>query len=218
MSNSLAISFSVSCTRGATNSMSGLSSVCAFSNKLIYYSLNIGGITPSIALIPLSWNNLMFGMGSFTKNHYLVRFFKLEIDWTPTARVVRVPFLNTIIVGMLIIPNWVAKSEFSSVFTLQTFTVGTSAEKLSSIGDWLRQGPHQGAQKSITTVPLKFVTSASKLREFSSVCMIISPFVRLSHGLYFMIYLYFTIYWLIKLCKLNILLNIYNVSSCIMAA
>lgn len=74
-------------------------------------------------------------MGSFTKKHYFVRFFKLEIDWTPTARVVRVPFLNTIIVGMLIIPNWVAKSEFSSVFTLQTFTVGTSAEKLSSIGD-----------------------------------------------------------------------------------
>ena len=61
------------------------------------------------------------------------------------------------IVGIPCTPNWLAHCGFSSVFT---FAIRRSSPysfaNLSKTGATIRQGPHQGAQKSTTTGKLDF--------------------------------------------------------------
>ena len=64
----------------------------------------------------------------------------------PTVLECTSPFLKTIIVGMLIIPNFSAISGFSSVFILTNLAFPTySFERDSIIGDTILHGPHQSA-------------------------------------------------------------------------
>src|SRR4051812_6789514 len=70
---------------------------------------------------------------------------------------------------MLRMPYLLAMSGASSVFSLATFALPTySLASSSTTGPTMRQGPHQGAQKSTSTVPLKLLTSFSKFSLFNS--------------------------------------------------
>jgi len=84
--------------------------------------------------------------------------------WTPTAPTIGFPSLEDH-QGRnrpdLVRP---AISGASSVFTFATFTwPSLPAAHSSRIGDWTRQGPHHGAQKSTRTRPLCSSTSASNV-------------------------------------------------------
>src|ERR1700674_5853687 len=78
---------------------------------------------------------------------------------------------NTIRVGMERILNDPASSCWSSVFTLANSTSGYFSAAASKIGAKLRHGPHQGAQKSTSTI-LSPVTVWSKLALVSSIVVI----------------------------------------------
>src|SRR5689334_21071684 len=67
-------------------------------------------------------------------------------------------------VGMPLIPKRPARAPCSSTLTLPTFADPTVPSAISSItGPIMRQGPHQGAQKSRRTGVGDLSTSASKL-------------------------------------------------------
>ena len=69
---------------------------------------------------------------------------------------------------MLIASNRIARFRFSSTLTLTTFSrPGCSWASSSRIGDTNRHGPHQGAQRSTTTVGAAFV-STSNVDSFAS--------------------------------------------------
>src|SRR4029077_15144186 len=74
------------------------------------------------------------------------------------------PFLNSISVGIDMMPYFAAVSGFSSTLSLTILTLSPSAPEISSsAGAIMRQGPHHSAQKSTTTGADDFSTSASKL-------------------------------------------------------
>ena len=66
-------------------------------------------------------------------------------------------------VGMLRMPYWLATLGFSSVLSLNTLIFPSNSLAISStIGATMRQGPHQGAQKSTSTGTSLLSTSCSK--------------------------------------------------------
>ena len=82
-------------------------------------------------------------------------------------------------------PKKDASSPCSSTFTLQTFTLSPCSSAISEmVGESMRQGPHQGAQKSIRTGLSEFMTSASK---FSLVMFISVIFTSL---IFILVYTY----------------------------
>src|SRR5712672_3187666 len=64
---------------------------------------------------------------------------------------------NTIRVGIERMPKEPASSCCSSVLIFAKTTSGCAAEDFSYMGAKPRQGPHQGAQKSITTIGLSLM-------------------------------------------------------------
>ena len=60
---------------------------------------------------------------------------------------------------MLTTPNRLASSGCSSTFTLPTLISLRSRAISSTMGTTMRQGPHQGAQKSSRTGLSEFITS-----------------------------------------------------------
>ena len=73
------------------------------------------------------------------------------------------PPLTIIRVGMLRMPYWLATLGFSSVLSLNTLILPSNSLAISStIGATMRQGPHHGAQKSISTGKSLLSTSCSK--------------------------------------------------------
>src|SRR6267143_5782425 len=64
---------------------------------------------------------------------------------------------NTIRVGIERMPNEPASSCCSSVLILAKTTSGCASDDFSYMGAKPRQGPHQGAQKSITTIGLSLM-------------------------------------------------------------
>ena len=55
-------------------------------------------------------------------------------------------------------PKLAASPDSSSVLTLPNTTSGCASEAFSNTGPNTRQGPHQGAQKSTSTIPLAIVS------------------------------------------------------------
>src|SRR5476651_13327 len=81
----------------------------------------------------------------------------------PTCREASSPFLKIISVGIDMMPYFDAVAGFSSTLSLTIFTFSPNAPAISSkAGAIIRQGPHHSAQKSTTTGPVAFKTSASK--------------------------------------------------------
>jgi hypothetical protein len=77
-------------------------------------------------------------------------------------------------VGIELIRKAPASPGWAWVSTLPKTTSGWPAEALSKIGPKLRQGPHQEAQKSISTIPVS-VTICSKFSAVSSTVAMASP-------------------------------------------
>src|ERR1700680_1013336 len=81
----------------------------------------------------------------------------------PTWREASSPFLKIISVGIDMMPYFDAVAGFSSTLSLTIFTFSPNAPAISSsAGAIMRHGPHHSAQKSTTTGPVAFKTSASK--------------------------------------------------------
>src|SRR5580704_3079036 len=82
----------------------------------------------------------------------------------PTWREASSPFLNSISVGIDMMPYLAAVPGFSSTLSLTIFTLPFSELEISSsAGEIIRHGPHHSAQKSTTTGPLALSTSASNV-------------------------------------------------------
>src|SRR5207249_5478128 len=82
----------------------------------------------------------------------------------PTWREAISPPLKIISVGIDITPYFEAVFGLSSTLSLTILTLSPIAPEISSsAGAIMRQGPHHSAQKSTTTGPVAFSTSASKL-------------------------------------------------------
>src|SRR5580700_12154029 len=82
----------------------------------------------------------------------------------PTWREASAPFLNSIRVGIDMMPYFAAVPGFSSTLSLTILTLPLSdLEISSSAGAIMRQGPHHSAQKSTTTGPLALSTSCSNV-------------------------------------------------------
>src|SRR4051812_42056931 len=87
----------------------------------------------------------------------------------PTTCFATCPFLNRIRVGIDMIPYLAAVSGFSSTFIFTTVRSSRSLSSSSRCGAMIRQGPHQGAQKSTSTGWPAPSTSAAKLVSVTSV-------------------------------------------------
>src|SRR5271166_58385 len=82
----------------------------------------------------------------------------------PTWREASWPSLNSIKVGIDMMPNLAAVLGFSSTLSLTILTLPLSDLEISSkAGAIMRQGPHHSAQKSTTTGSLALSTSLSKV-------------------------------------------------------
>src|SRR6201988_4948530 len=82
----------------------------------------------------------------------------------PTWREASWPSLNSIKVGIDMMPYFAAVPGFSSTLSLTIFTLPLSEVELSSsAGPIIRHGPHHSAQKSTTTGPLALSTSFSNV-------------------------------------------------------
>src|SRR3954469_8810935 len=82
----------------------------------------------------------------------------------PTWREAISPFLNSISVGIDMMPYLAAVFGFSSTLSLTILTLSPSCPAISSsAGAIMRQGPHHSAQKSTTTGAVALRTSDSKL-------------------------------------------------------
>src|ERR1700733_9884896 len=82
----------------------------------------------------------------------------------PTWREASWPSLNSISVGIDMMPYFDATPGFSSTLSLTILTLPLSEWEISSkAGAIMRQGPHHSAQKSTTTGPLALSTSASNV-------------------------------------------------------
>src|SRR5699024_10272629 len=74
--------------------------------------------------------------------------------------------------GIDVMPYVLAVSRFSSVLTLTTFSFSACSSPIwSTIGLTMRQGPHQGAQKSTSTGLSDFNTVSSNVASVTSVDM-----------------------------------------------
>src|SRR6202165_4020683 len=81
----------------------------------------------------------------------------------PTWREASSPFLNSIRVGIDMMPYFCAVFGLSSTLSFTILTLAPSVPAISSsAGPIMRQGPHHSAQKSTTTGPVALSTSASK--------------------------------------------------------
>src|SRR5882724_10001232 len=75
-----------------------------------------------------------------------------DLPMAPDWRVISRPDLNNANVGMLRMLNWLARVGSASVLTFTRRALGSSSAAASeNCGAIMRQGPHQGAQKSTTT-------------------------------------------------------------------
>ena len=83
-----------------------------------------------------------------------------SLERTPTARLTVRPSRITSKVGILAMPKAWASSGCSSTFTLPTLASVTSAPISSTMGDTIRHGPHQVAQKSNSTGHPACITSS----------------------------------------------------------
>src|SRR5579859_6355328 len=84
------------------------------------------------------------------------------------------PPLNTIMVGIAMIPSCVIHCESSSVLILAiVIWPSYSPASSSRIGATARQGPHQGAQKSTTTGTSDFSTFCSKSASLIAIGLVI---------------------------------------------
>src|SRR5271154_325661 len=84
--------------------------------------------------------------------------------WAPTWREASWPPLNSIKVGIDMMPYFAAVPGFSSTLSLTILTLPLSDLEISSrAGEIIRHGPHHSAQKSTTTGPLAFSTSVSNV-------------------------------------------------------
>src|SRR5262245_4812161 len=82
----------------------------------------------------------------------------------PTWREASSPFLNSIRVGIDMMPYFAAVAGFSSTLSLTILTLPFIEPAISSsAGAIWRQGPHHSAQKSTTTGSPDFNTSASNV-------------------------------------------------------
>src|SRR5690242_14534739 len=82
----------------------------------------------------------------------------------PTCREAISPFLNSIKVGIDMMPYFAAVFGFSSTLSLTILTLSPMAPEISSsAGAIMRHGPHHSAQKSTTTGSDDLSTSVSKL-------------------------------------------------------
>src|SRR5579863_9642728 len=82
----------------------------------------------------------------------------------PTWREASWPFLNSIKVGIDMMPYFAAVPGFSSTLSLTIFTLPLSELEISSsAGAIIRHGPHHSAQKSTTTGSLALSTSVSNV-------------------------------------------------------
>src|SRR4029077_18084503 len=82
----------------------------------------------------------------------------------PTWREASWPSLNSMSVGIDMMPYLAAVPGFSSTLSLTILTLPSSdLEISSSAGAIMRQGPHHSAQKSTTTGPLALITSLSNV-------------------------------------------------------
>src|SRR5271170_7244624 len=82
----------------------------------------------------------------------------------PTWREASWPSLNSISVGIDMMPYFAAVPGFSSTLSLTILTLPSSdLEISSSAGEIIRHGPHHSAQKSTTTGPLALSTSVSNV-------------------------------------------------------
>src|SRR5690349_24814071 len=83
------------------------------------------------------------------------------------------PLLKTFIAGMEVIWYFMARSGFSSTFSLSTVILsGLSAWISSRTGATMRQGPHQAAQKSTSTGPSACSTSCSQVADVVALAVI----------------------------------------------
>ena len=74
------------------------------------------------------------------------------MESTPEIRLTSLPCIKTISVGIPRIPNFCPAFGFASVSTFpKTIRPFRRLEPTINVGAKARQGPHQGAQKSITT-------------------------------------------------------------------
>src|ERR1700694_5275542 len=81
----------------------------------------------------------------------------------PTWREASSPFLNSIRVGIDMMPYFCAVFGLSSTLSFTILTLAPSVPAISSsAGPIMRQGPHHSAQKSTTTGPVALSTSISK--------------------------------------------------------
>src|ERR1700680_3515107 len=104
----------------------------------------------------------------------------------PTWRDASSPFLNSINVGIDMMPNLAAVPGFSSTLSLTILTLPLSdLEISSSAGAIMRQGPHHSAQKSTTTGPLALSTSCSKVASVVLSTMKNLTFLQETAGLFF---------------------------------
>src|SRR5882757_3923973 len=82
----------------------------------------------------------------------------------PTWREASSPFLNSIRVGIDMMPYFDAVAGFSSTLSLTILTLPSSEPAISSsAGAIILHGPHHSAQKSTTTGSADFSTSLSKV-------------------------------------------------------
>merc|ERR1712078_372801 len=107
-------------------------------------SLSLSPFTHSSMYFSIVWAKVCFGTAPITVSIFF-------------------PFLNIITVGMLLMPYSVATAGLSSVLSLTalSFPLYSSASSSTS-GAIIRQGPHQGAQKSTRTGRSHFRTFSSQ--------------------------------------------------------
>ena len=95
------------------------------------------------------------------------------LGWAPTLVATASPFLNNIIVGIPLTPNFEGAIGFSSMLSFAIVTSPNSSEISSKAGAICLQGPHHSAQKSTKTGLLEPKTSASKLASVTLLVAII---------------------------------------------
>src|SRR5258705_8993302 len=100
-----------------------------------------------------------------------------SLDVAPTTRSSSLPPLNSIKVGIPLMPYRCEIDGLSSTFTLTTRAVAAYfSATAATVGSNMRQGAHQVAQKSTSTGLSDCNTSFSKLLSFtSSIAPILAP-------------------------------------------
>src|SRR5262249_43024017 len=99
----------------------------------------------------------------------------------PTWREASSPFLNSIRVGIDMMPYLLAVCGFSSTLSLTILTLPLSEPAISSsAGAIILQGPHHSAQKSTTTGSADLSTWASKSASETLPTVLLSPMGHLA--------------------------------------